>query len=57
VVQDAFKRIFGTADGLVAKFVYAVLVTAVVVLITIYMGRVTGKLRDLSDKRRQEEKA
>lgn len=44
-IQAFFLRVFGTASGVIAKFVYAVTITAVVVILTVYMSRAAGKLR------------
>lgn len=44
-IQSLFVRVFGTASGIVAKFVYAVLVTAIIVTLTVYLGRASAKVR------------
>jgi len=50
-IQDLFKKvnIFGKPDDLSVKFIYAIVVTMVVVLITISIGRSTNKLRERLD--------
>jgi hypothetical protein len=40
-IQTLFLRIFGSASNIVAKFVYAVVITAIVVWIGIKLSRVT----------------
>ena len=46
-IQDLFEKInmFGSPDGLAVKFIYAALVTAIVVLVTIGIGRSINKLK------------
>lgn len=38
-IQSLFARVFGEADGIIAKFLYAALVTAIVVVIIMRMSR------------------
>lgn len=47
-IQDLFKRIniFGAQDSILAKFVYAGLVTVVVVVITFSISRSINKIKD-----------
>ncbi|OJI06354.1 hypothetical protein BK004_04290 [bacterium CG10_46_32] len=47
-IQDLFKKVnvFGSPDGLVVKFVYAAVVTIIVVFVTITIGRSINKLKD-----------
>ncbi|MBI1961697.1 MAG: hypothetical protein HYS45_03275 [Parcubacteria group bacterium] len=47
-IQDLFEKanVFGSPDGLAVKFIYAALVTAIVVLVTVGIGRSAGKLKD-----------
>jgi hypothetical protein len=40
-IQSLFLRIFGPASGVAAKFIYALLVTGIVVFIGIRLSRVT----------------
>lgn len=44
-IQAAFKLLFGSASELWAKFVYAILVTALVVLITLKLGNILNKIK------------
>jgi hypothetical protein len=43
-IQKLFSIIFGTAGGLYAMLAYAILVTIIAVIVTVYLGRVLGKL-------------
>lgn len=43
-IQKLFSIIFGTAGGLYAMVFYAVIVTVIAVIVTIYLGRLAGKL-------------
>lgn len=43
-IQKLFSLIFGTAGGLYAMVGYAVVVTIIAVIVTVYLGRVLGKL-------------
>ncbi len=42
-IQSLFTTIFGEAGDLAAKFAYAILITVVVVLVTIRLGRVAER--------------
>jgi hypothetical protein len=43
-IQKLFSLVFGTAGGLYAMISYAVVVTIIAVIVTVYLGRVLGKL-------------
>ena len=43
-IQKLFTLIFGTAGGLYAMLSYALVVTIIAVIVTVYIGRVAGKL-------------
>ncbi len=43
-IQKLFSIIFGTAGGLYAMLGYAIVVTIIAVIVTVYLGRVLGKL-------------
>lgn len=47
-IQDLFKRIeiFGVKGSLLAKFLYAVLITVIVVAITYYLSKSVEKLKE-----------
>jgi len=49
-IKELFTVVFGQASGLIAMFVYAVVVTLVVVLATIRIGKVVNKLKGELDK-------
>ncbi len=44
-IQELFTSIFGEAGNLVAKFFYAVVVTALVVFVTIRLGRLSERIK------------
>jgi uncharacterized membrane protein len=44
-IQALFTAIFGEAGGLAAKFFYAVLITVVVVVVTIRLGRLSDRIK------------
>ncbi len=43
-IQKLFTIIFGTAGGLYAMVGYALVVTIIAVIVTVYLGRLAGKL-------------
>lgn len=45
-IQSLFKEIFGTQSAIWAKFVYAALVTILVVIVTIKLGNLLNKLKE-----------
>ncbi len=45
-IQKAFAIIFGTSSDFWAMLLYAVVVTVIAVVATIYIGRVAGRLKD-----------
>lgn len=44
-ILKIFSTIFGSSSDLLAMISYAVLVTVIAVIITIYVGRVAGRLK------------
>lgn len=44
-IQGLFQVLFGTASSLVAKFVYAIVITVMVVLVTRHLGRLADGLK------------
>ena len=50
-IRDLFRKvnIFGNNDGIIIKFIYALVVTIIVVMVTISIGRSTNKLRERLD--------
>lgn len=49
-IQALFKEVFGNPDELVAMVVYAVVVTIIAVLITIWIARMAAKAKDEETK-------
>lgn len=49
-IQELFIAVFGEAGSLAAKFFYAVVVTAVVVFVTIRLGRLSERLKKDEEK-------
>lgn len=49
-IIEVFKKIFGEQGTLVAKLIYAVVVTILVVFITIKLGKVINKLKEKVEK-------
>lgn len=45
-ILELFKNLFGERGTLAAKFLYAMIVTILVVYITIKLGHVTSKLKE-----------
>lgn len=45
-IQNLFQDIFGTQSGLWAQLGYAVLVTVIVVVLTLQVGRAVTRLKD-----------
>ena len=45
-IKKLFETIFGEQSGLIALFVYAVLVTFIVVLVTVRLGKVVNMLKE-----------
>ena len=43
-IQKIFALVFGTQGGLYAMLSYAVVVTLIAVAVTVYLGRLLGKL-------------
>jgi len=44
-IQALFAKIFPKQDGIIPMFIYAVVVTVVVVLVTIKLGRAVNKVK------------
>jgi len=45
-IQSIFRRFFGEQSTLIAKFVYALLVTVVVVAVTLKLGHSVNRLKE-----------
>ncbi len=44
-IQKIFTTLFGSISELYAEILYAVSVTVIAVIVTIYVGRIAGKLK------------
>jgi len=44
-IQSIFKQIFGTADSVGAMLTYAIIVTIIAVLVTIWIGKVEARAK------------
>lgn len=44
-IQAIFKNVFGTAEGIGPMLVYAIVVTIIAVIATIWVGRAAGKAK------------
>ncbi|TRZ81270.1 hypothetical protein D4R86_02840 [bacterium] len=44
-IQAIFKKAFGATDGIVSMLIYAVVVTIVAVLVTIWIGKAAAKVK------------
>lgn len=42
-IQEIFKAVFGTASGIIAMIFYAVIVTVVAVVATVWIGKISDK--------------
>jgi len=45
-IKAIFKQYFGTADTPIAMLAYAVVITIIAVIVTIYVGRATDKAKE-----------
>lgn len=45
-IQAIFVEVFGTAENITAQLTYAVIVTIVAVLVTIWIGRMAGEAKE-----------
>ena len=50
-VKALFEKIFGTASGLIAKFLYAIIVTAVVVLVVNKLSKLAAQEEEESNSK------
>ncbi len=44
-IQAIFKKVFGTAEGIGPMLVYAVVVTIIAVIVTIWIGKASQKAK------------
>lgn len=45
-IQSLFQRFFSSGSGIAAKFIYALVATAAVVVVTTRLGRLSEKLKN-----------
>lgn len=45
-IKALFKEIFGTTSGIISLFVYAIIITFVVVIVTKKLGKLTEKVEE-----------
>jgi uncharacterized membrane protein YidH (DUF202 family) len=45
LIQEIFKKIFGTQSTILAQFAYALLVTVIIVVLTLQISRAVNKLK------------
>lgn len=45
-IQSLFTRVFGPQNTIIAKFVYATVVTIIIVAVTVRIGRSVNRLRE-----------
>lgn len=44
-IKQLFAQVFGTVDSLIPMFIYAIIVTIIAVLVTIWIGKVSEKAK------------
>jgi len=49
-IQSAFQMLFPETGSLIAKFVYAIIITVVIVLLTMQLSRMANVLKQQLDK-------
>jgi len=50
-ITELFKKIFGSAQGIIGLFVYAIVVTVIAVMVTTHLGRAQQRLADAEKKK------
>ena len=45
-IQAIFKQVFGTSEGVVSMLVYAIVVTVIAVIATIWIGKVQARSKN-----------
>ncbi len=55
-IQSLFKQIFGIQSAVWAKFVYAVIITSLVVFITMRLGNLIAKIKYQGNKEENDSK-
>jgi hypothetical protein len=49
-IQAIFKKVFGTAEGIAPMLVYAVVVTIIAVVATLWVGKAAAKAKKKEEK-------
>jgi hypothetical protein len=52
-IKAAVKLVFGEADDLLGNFIYAIIVTILAVIMTIWIARALGKAKDAMDNKEE----
>lgn len=55
-IQSLFRRFFGEQASLIAKFVYALVVTVLVVAVTIHIGKLHNDLKQELEEKSHNQK-
>jgi hypothetical protein len=50
-IKAAVAMVFGTADDLLGNFIYAIIVTILAVIMTIWIAKALGKAKEAVDKK------
>lgn len=45
-VTAIFKRVFGTAEGIIPMLTYAIVVTIIAVIATVWMGKISSRFKE-----------
>lgn len=55
-IKGLFSIIFGKSSNVAIMFLYAIIITVIVVLVTIKLSKATGKLKEELDKNKKKKK-
>ena len=55
-IKKLFEVIFGKSSNVAIMFLYAIIITVVVVLVTMKLSKATGKLKEELDKGKKKKK-
>jgi len=50
-IQEIFKQVFGQRSGIVAMLTYAILVTIIAVIVTVWVGKATERVSKKEEKK------
>jgi hypothetical protein len=42
-IQAIFKKVFGTAEGIISMLVYAIVVTIIAIIVTTWIAKIAGE--------------